>query len=251
MFDGQLVYDLTLLPAIFVALTAGFVSFLSPCVLPIVPPYLAYMAGTSIEVAREQKGPDWRIVTAATFFVLGLSTVFILLGISSSALGRLFIQYQGAFARASGAVIFVFGLHFLGILRIPFLYREARFETGDQSGKIFGAYILGLAFAFGWSPCLGPILGALMSMSAQQENAGRAAVLMMSYAVGLGLPFLLSAFFFGRSMTLMNRIKPYMGVIEKVMGGLLLVVGVALFFGWFTDFAFWLLDAFPVLGAIG
>ena len=250
MFDIQIV-ELAFLPALLVAMFGGLISFLSPCVLPIVPAYLAYMAGTSIEVARTQNGPDWKIVTAAGFFVLGLSTVFFILGMGAFAFGRQIAQYTDIMAMASGIVLFVFGLHFVGVFRIPLLNREARLDAGDQSGNIFGAYILGLAFAFGWSPCLGPILGALLSMVAQEGSASRGSLLILSYAFGLGIPFLLTAFFFGRAMNLMNVIKPHMGTIEKVMGAFLMIVGVALFFGWFTDFAFWLLEAFPFLAHLG
>ena len=250
MFDIQIV-ELAFLPALLVAMFGGLISFLSPCVLPIVPAYLAYMAGTSIEVARTQNGPDWKIVTAAGFFVLGLSTVFFILGMGAFAFGRQIAQYADIMAMASGVVLFVFGLHFLGVFRIPLLNREARIDAGDHSGNIFGAYILGLAFAFGWSPCLGPVLGALLSMIAQEGSAPRGALLILSYAFGLGVPFLLTAFFFGRAMKVMNAIKPHMGMIEKVMGGFLMLVGVALFFGWFTDFAFWLLEAFPFLAHLG
>lgn len=250
MFEIQIV-ELSFLPALLVAMFGGLISFLSPCVLPIVPAYLAYMAGTSIEVARNQEGTDWKIVTAASFFVLGLSTVFFILGMGAFAFGRQIAQYADIMAMASGIVLFVFGLHFLGVIRIPLLYREARIDTGDQSGSIFGAYILGLAFAFGWSPCLGPVLGALVSMMMQEDSVGRGSMLMFAYAFGLGLPFILTAFFFGRAMDLMNRIKPHMGLIEKCMGAFLMFVGVAIFFGWFTNFAFWLLEAFPFLARLG
>ncbi|MEO0402954.1 MAG: cytochrome c biogenesis protein CcdA [Pseudomonadota bacterium] len=245
------IIDASLLPAMSVALMAGIISFLSPCVLPIVPPYLAYMSGLTVgEMSDDTKGRNRATVTAL-FFVLGLSTVFLILGFAASAFGAFFLQNQVLFAQISGAVIMVFGLHFLGVFRIPFLDREARMEAGDQGGSSFGAYILGLAFAFGWTPCIGPQLGAILTLAASEASVTRGTFLLGIYAMGLGIPFLLAAMFMSRAMGLMNRIKRHMAVIEKVMGGLLLVVGAAMLFGWFTRFSFWLLEQFPALATLG
>lgn len=243
-------FDASLSLSLLIALFAGVISFLSPCVLPIVPPYLAYMAGTSTD-SMSGRGPDKRVVTSALFFVLGLSTVFLLLGFAASALGQMFLQYQQYLGYAAGAVIILFGLHFLGLITIPLLFREARFDAGDRGGTPFGAYVLGLAFAFGWTPCIGPVLGAILSMAAQESSLSRGMVLMMLYAIGLGIPFLLAAVFIRRFMGLMTRFKRHMGKIEKAMGGLLIIVGVLLLTGGFADISFWLLETFPVLGAIG
>lgn len=188
---------------------------------------------------------------AALFFVLGLSTVFVLLGFTASWLGSLFLQHQVLLARISGLVVIVFGLHFLGLFRIPFLDREARIDAGDSGGSAFGAYVLGLAFAFGWTPCIGPRLGAILSLAASEANATRGALLLAIYAAGLGIPFLLAAIFLTRAMGLMNRIKRHMALIEKVMGALLVAVGLALVTGAFTAFSFWLLETFPALAALG
>ena len=154
-----------LLPSMLVAGLAGGLSFLSPCVLPIVPPYLAYMSGLSMSEMRAGQG-RLRLLLPALFFVLGLSTVFLILGAAASALGVLFLQYQQVLAKASGVFVIILGLHFLGIFRIPLLDREARIEAGDHGGSAFGAYLLGLAFAFGWTPCIGPQLGAILSLAA-------------------------------------------------------------------------------------
>lgn len=249
---GLDVFDAALLPAILIALAAGGLSFLSPCVLPIVPPYLAYMSGISMaELTAEDQRPRRRAVVPALFFVMGLSTVFLFLGFTASALGMFFLRNQMLFAQIAGVVVMVFGLHFLGVFRIPLLMREARIDAGDRGGSGLGAYVLGLAFAFGWTPCIGPILGAILSMAATEGDVTRGTVLLGSYAAGLGVPFLLAAVFVQRSMTVMNRIKPYMGVIEKAMGGLLVAVGLAMVTGAFTAFAWWLLETFPLLGRIG
>lgn len=244
-------FDASLLVSLFVALLAGVLSFLSPCVLPIVPPYLAYMGGISMGDLTGGQKSNRSTVIAATFFVLGLSTVFIFLGFAASAFGQIFLQQQELFGKIAGAVIIIFGLHFLGVLRIPILYREARLDAGDRSGSAFGAYILGLAFAFGWTPCIGPVLGAILSMAAQDASLSRGVLLMTGYAVGLGVPFLLAALFINRAMGIMNRFKKHMDLIEKSMGALLVIVGIMMFTGAFTALSFWLLENIPVLGAIG
>ncbi len=237
-------------PSMAVALLAGGLSFLSPCVLPIVPPYLAYMSGLSMADLREGRG-RLRLMLPALFFVLGLSTVFLILGFAASALGVLFLQYQEALTKVSGLFVIVLGLHFLGIFRIPLLDREARLEAGDHGGSAVGAYLLGLAFAFGWTPCIGPQLGAILSLAAGEGNVTRGTILLAVYAFGLGLPFLLAALFIQRAMGLMTAIKPHMRLIERLMGALLLAVGVALVTGALSALSFFLLETFPALGALG
>lgn len=247
MFGIDLI-DAGLMPAMVIALVAGVLSFLSPCVLPIVPPYLAYMGGISMGDMTGNASARRRVLLPALFFVMGLSTVFLLLGFTASAFGAFFLQNQVLFSKISGVIVIVFGLHFLGILRIPLLDREARLQTGDHGGSAFGAYVLGLAFAFGWTPCIGPQLGAILSLAAQEGSVQRGTVLLGVYALGLGLPFLLAALFVERSMGLMARLKKHMKLIERSMGVLLLVVGLALVTGAFTDFSFWLLETFDHLG---
>ena len=241
--------DAGLLSAMMIALTAGVLSFLSPCVLPIVPPYLAYMSGISMNYMRGQGSR--RVMLPALFFVLGLSTVFLFLGFAASTLGSMLLQYQGVMTRVAGAVVILFGLHFIGILRIPILNRDVRMDAGDRGGSAFGAYVLGLAFAFGWTPCIGPQLGAILSLAATEANVARGTALLGIYAIGLGLPFLLAALFINRAIGVMNRLKPWMGVIEKAMGVLLIVVGVALITGMFSVFSFFLLENVPFLGRLG
>ncbi|MEC3861060.1 cytochrome c biogenesis protein CcdA [Mesobacterium sp. TK19101] len=250
MFGIEII-DASLVPAMAVALLAGVVSFLSPCVLPIVPPYLAFMSGVSLTEMEAGGSARRKAIIAALFFVMGLSTVFLVLGFTASAFGAFFLQNQILLARISGVVVMVFGLHFLGVFRIPFLDREARIDAGDSGGSAFGAYILGLAFAFGWTPCIGPQLGAILSLAASEGSVTRGTLLLAVYAAGLGLPFLLAAVFLSRAMGVMNRLKRHMGLIEKIMGLLLLVVGLALLTGAFSIFSFWLLETFPGLGALG
>lgn len=243
--------DAGLLTAIFVALLGGVLSFLSPCVLPIVPPYLAYMSGISL--AEIERGGQARrqAVIAAIFFVMGLSTVFLILGFAISAFGQFFLQNQVLFARIAGVVVIVFALHFLGIFRIPLLYREARLDADIKGGSALGAYILGLAFAFGWTPCIGPVLGAILSMAASEASLDRGLLLMAVYAAGLGIPFLLVALFINRALGMMKRLRRHMGLIEKAMGLLLLVIGLMLLTGTFSALSYWLLENLPALTVVG
>jgi len=245
------VFDAGLMAALLIAFGAGVLSFLSPCVLPIVPPYLAYMGGISMQELSAEGRASRRAILPALFFFMGLSTVFLLLGFTASTMGHLFLRNAELFGQIAGVVVIIFGVHFLGILRIPFLMREARLDAGDRGGSAFGAYILGLAFAFGWTPCIGPVLGAILTMAATDATVSRGTAMLGVYALGLGLPFLLAAIFVQRSMGLMNRLKPYMGVIEKVMGLLLIAVGVALVTGAFSAFSWWLLETFPAMQRLG
>lgn len=252
---GLDVIDAGMLPALFIALAAGLLSFLSPCVLPIVPPYLAYMSGISMKELQSDgaaAAPSRRaVMLAAGFFVLGLSTVFILLGFTASAFGRFFLQNQDWFVSLAGIVIMIFGAHFLGVIRLGFLMREARLDAGDRGGSAFGAYVLGLAFAFGWTPCIGPILGAILSLAATEADVARGTTLLAAYAVGLGVPFLLVAAFFPRMTGFMAWMRRHMERIERIMGLLLWTVGLLMLTGAFTAFSWWLLETFPGLATLG
>ncbi len=244
------IIDAGLLPAMIVALTAGVISFLSPCVLPIVPPYLAYMSGVSLQDLGDGSARN-RALLPALFFVLGLSTVFLLLGFTASAIGSVFLQYQNWFNTIAGILVMVFGAHFVGVYRIGFLDREARIDAGDRGGSAFGAYVLGLAFAFGWTPCIGPQLGAILSLAASEASLTRGTALLAVYALGLGVPFLLVAAFLPRLGGLMGWMKRHMEQIEKVMGLLLWTIGLLMLTGGFSSFSYWLLERFPALATLG
>ncbi len=251
MLDATLILDATLLPAMLIALVAGLLSFLSPCVLPIVPPYLAFMGGVSVGEMDETASARRRVLLAALFFVLGLSTVFLMLGFAFSAMGRVFLQFQDWFTMIAGVVVMIFGAHFVGIYRIGFLDRDVRIGTGRQGGSAFGAYVLGLAFAFGWTPCLGPILGTILGMAASEADLLRGTTLLAFYALGLGIPFLLVAAFFPRLKGFMNWMKRHLDRIERISGLLLWTVGLMMLTGQFTAFSWWLLDRFPALATLG
>ena len=243
--------DASLVPALIVALVAGLLSFLSPCVLPIVPPYLAYMGGVSVGDMEGDRAARRRVFLASIFFVMGLSTVFLLMGMASSALGRQILRHQDWFLPLAGTVVMIFGLHFLGIFRIGFLMREARIDAGDRGGSAMGAYVLGLAFAFGWTPCLGPVLGTILGLAAQEGDPGRGTAMLAAYAAGLGLPFLAVAAFFPRLKGLMAWLRRHLERIERLSGLLLWTVGLMMLTGQFSDLSFWLLETFPALQAIG
>lgn len=251
MLEATQILDTSLLPAMIIALVAGLLSFLSPCVLPIVPPYLAYMGGVSVTDMEDELAARRRVLLAAAFFVLGLSTVFLLLGFAFSAMGRMFLQFQDYFTTVAGIVVMIFGAHFIGVFRIGFLDREARVETGDRGGSALGAYVLGLAFAFGWTPCLGPILGTILGLAASEASLIRGTVLLGAYAIGLGIPFLLVAAFFPRLKGPMAWMKRHMDRIERISGLLLWTVGLMMLTGHFTTFSWWLLERFPTLATLG
>ncbi|SOB92449.1 cytochrome c biogenesis CcdA family protein [Rhodobacter maris] len=246
------IIDAAFLPAAFAAFVAGVISFLSPCVLPIVPPYLAYMGGVTVsEMGAGKAAARGRVLMAALFFVLGLSTVFLIIGLGASALGQAMGGARDTLGKVAGVVVMIFGAHFLGIYRIGFLDRELRVDTGDRGGSAFGAYLLGLAFAFGWTPCLGPVLGTIASLAMMEGGIGRGMALLAVYAAGLGLPFLIVAAFFpslGGAMAFMRR---NMGRIEKISGLLLWTVGLFMLTGALSDFSFWILDTFPALAEFG
>ncbi|MBT0956602.1 cytochrome c biogenesis protein CcdA [Alphaproteobacteria bacterium KMM 3653] len=250
MFGIEII-DAGLLPAMLVALIAGLISFASPCVLPIVPPYLAYMGGISMSEMAGEETPRRRVMVTALCFVLGLSTIFLLLGFTASIFGAFFLQNQSIFNGVAGVLVMIFGAHFLGVFRIPFLEREARMDAGDRGGSAFGAYILGLAFAFGWTPCIGPQLGAILSLAASEADVAKGTMLLAVYAAGLGIPFLLVAAFFPRLQGVMAWMKRHMAQIERVMGLLLWTIGLLMLTGGFSQFSYWLLEVFPALATLG
>lgn len=237
------------------AFAGGLLSFLSPCVLPLVPPYLAFIGGTTIDQISDEetadKAAERRVLISSVFFVLGLATVFVTLGATATALGQILLRNMILFGQISGGVIIIFGLHFLGVFKIPFLMREARFDAGQSAGGYVGAYVIGLAFAFGWTPCIGPILATILAQAAQEETIMTGVAQLSVYAAGLGLPFILAAFFVRPFMNWMKGFRKHMGLVEKAMGLLLIVVGIAMITGTFSAAAFWLIETFPILATIG
>ncbi len=231
---------------------AGFLSFLSPCVLPLVPPYLSYLAGTTLDrlSSGEDKSVNRRAVLAALLFVLGFSTIFVALGATASVLGQFIRQYLDILGTIAGVAIIVMGLHFLGAFRLAFIYREARVHVPKPAG-LLGAYVMGLAFAFGWTPCIGPILAAILAVAGSEENVTRGATLLGAYSAGLGVPFLVAAFAMKPFIAMLKRVRSGFVHVERVMGALLVLTGIAFLTGSMTTASFWLLETFPVLQTLG
>ncbi len=241
--------DVTLLAA----LIGGLISFLSPCVLPLVPPYLVYLAGTSLERLTDddaRTGSQSQTVVAALLFVAGFSTVFVALGASASVFGSLLRAWSYHLAIVAGVAIIAMGLHFLGVFRLSFLMRTRQMGVAKPVG-LWGAYLMGLAFAFGWTPCIGPILATILAVAASEATVAKGAGLLAVYSLGLGIPFVIAAFFVEPFARFLTRFRRHVMQVERAMGVLLIVTGVAFVTGSINTFSFWLLETFPVLGTIG
>ncbi len=237
---------------ILAAFLAGVVSFLSPCVLPLVPGYVSYVAGRSLDEIRHEQAINKRFaVLGLSFaFVLGFSTVFISLGASASAVGSLFSAYRFEASSTAGAVIILFGLHMMGVLRFNVLNRDMRFMPQIPGGRPFGAFLLGTAFAFGWTPCIGPILGAILTLGASTTGVSDGALLLTIYSMGLAVPFLLVAAFTDHFMDMLKLFRRIGPPLQIISGGILALVGVLMLTGYLFSFSAWMLATFPVFQEI-
>jgi cytochrome c-type biogenesis protein len=233
------------------AFAAGAISFLSPCVLPLVPGYVSFVAGSSLEEMRDGAAPRLQSATLALTFVLGFTLVFVALGASATALGGLLLSYKVQLGVIAGVIVILFGLHLLGLTPLRLMNQEARFHLDLAGGRALSAFLLGIVFAFGWTPCIGPVLGAILTLSASTADVAKGSLLLAVYSLGLGLPFLLAALFTG---TLLARIKA-LGragrTLQRVAGGLLVAMGLLMVTGQLEVIAYWLLETFPALANIG
>ncbi len=231
---------------------AGLLSFLSPCVLPLVPPYLTYIAGSTLDElsSGEDVSLNRRALFAALLFVAGFSTIFVLLGASASALGGLLREYLQVLGYIAATLIILMGLHFMGLFRIRLFMSEARVQVQKPAG-FAGAYVMGLAFAFGWTPCIGPVLATILTIAGKEASVSYGMSLLLAYSAGLGVPFLLAAFAMGPFIGVMKRFRRYIGIVEKATGALLVLTGVAFLTGSIGNISIWLLEAFPVLQTLG
>ncbi len=230
------------------AALAGLLAFFSPCVLPMVPFYLSYMAGISMSELRGDgaiaPGAQRRLVISALFFALGITTIFGLFGLGATALGQGFRMWMDELSYIAAAIIFVFGLHFLGLFRIPFLMREARMESKADPSTIVGAYLMGLAFGFGWTACVGPVLASILMIAATKETLMQGTGLVLTFGLAMTLPFVVAAMFARPFLAWMARNRKYMGYVEKVMGVMLILFAVLIATNNVNRIADWLIRNF-------
>ena len=238
---------------LFTAFLAGIVSFLSPCVLPLVPGYVSFIGGRTLVDYGDGRRAVLRLppIALSLCFVLGFSTVFMLLGACATALGQLLLAYRYELNIVGGIVVICFGLLLIGLPGPSLLSRDLRFHAAIPGGRPASAYLLGLAFGFGWTPCIGPILGAILTVSAATTTIGGGLVLLSAYSLGLGLPFLLAALFTDGLAARLRSIGRIGRGLQIVAGGTLVLMGVAMITGQLAAFSYWLLEAFPVLAQIG
>lgn len=236
------------------AFLAGLLSFVSPCILPLVPPYLCYLGGVSLKELEEGgDGGNVRrgVFLAALAFVLGFATVFVAFGATASFIGKALAEYLDLLATIAGIIIIVLGLHFIGLFRIGLLFREARFQIERKPPGWLGAYVVGLAFAFGWTPCVGPVLAAILFVAGSETSVVYGSSLLAAYAAGIGLPFLAAALAAPLFLRFMTRFRPWIPWVERTIGVLLVITGILFVTGAISEIAYWLLEIFPALGTVG
>ena len=232
---------------------AGVVSFLSPCVLPLVPVYVSYIAGDALNVMGETPTRTARLaaLSLSVCFVLGFSTVFLILGASATSLGQWLLAYRYQANLAGGAIVIVLGLFMIGLAKLPWLQREFRLHPELRGGRPVAAYVIGVAFAFGWTPCIGPVLGAILTTSAVSATVSQGVLLLSLYSLGLGLPFLAAAVFTDSLLLRLRRLRRLGRSLQLGAGAIVTAMGVAMLTGQLTSFSYWLLDTFPILARIG
>ena len=239
-------------PTFLAAFAAGVLSFISPCVLPLIPGYLSYISGLTLDEmqgtgdgAMSLGAARRRVLVASIFFILGFSFVFICFGAAASVVGQYMLERQRLLAKIAAVIVIVFGLHTMGVLRIGWLYSEKRVQVEKKPTSLFGAFFVGLAFAFGWTPCIGPILAGILAIAGTQETVGQGVRLLAVYSAGLGLPFLVTAFAINQFFTVFKRIRKHYHLIEIISGLLLVLIGLLIFTNRFTLIAKWLTPYLP------
>lgn len=237
------------------AALAGLVAFFTPCILPMVPFYLSYMAGVSMsELTGEGKiapGAQRRLVLSAALFALGVTTIFGLMGLGVTAAGQAFAQWKEVLTYVAAAVIFVFALHFLHVIKIPFLMREARVQSKLDPSTVLGAYVMGLAFGFGWTACVGPVLTTILMMAAMQDSLTQGTGLLITFGLGMTLPFVVAAVFAKPFLAFMAKHRRHMGKVEVVMGVMLLIFAILIATGNMNTISNWMIETFPVFSKMG
>ncbi len=237
------------------AALAGFLAFFTPCILPMVPFYLSYMAGLSMSELRGEgeiaPGAQRRLFLSAVAFALGVTSIFMLMGMGATALGQVFRDWFDVLRYAAAALIFVFGLHFLGVIRIGILYREARMESKMDPSSVIGAYVMGLAFGFGWSACVGPVLATILMIASGMGDIWRGGFLLALFGIGMTAPFVVAAIFARPFLNWVQRNRKYQPYVEKVLGVMLIAFAILIATGTINEIANWMIETFPVFSRIG
>jgi cytochrome c-type biogenesis protein len=231
------------------AALAGLLSFFTPCILPMVPFYLCYMAGISMAELRDDAGippnAQSRLIVSALFFAAGVTTIFVLLGLGATAVGQAFADWRQPLSYAAALLLMVFGLHFLGVIRIGLLYREARLESEAEPTTIIGAYLMGLAFGFGWTPCVGPALASILMIASGMGDMWRGGLLLLVYGVGMTAPFVVAALFSKPFLSWTARHRDKLQYVEKVMGAMLILFAILIATDTVNVIAQWMIETFP------
>ena len=237
------------------AALAGLLSFFTPCILPMVPFYLCYMAGISMSELREDgavaHGAQTRLVLSSVAFALGVTSIFVMLGMGATVVGQAFAQWKQPLSYIAAAVLFVFGLHFLGVIRIGLLYREARIESTAEPTTVVGAYVMGLAFGFGWTPCVGPALASILMIASGMGDIWRGGLLLLVYGLAMTAPFIIAALFARPFLAWAARNRKYLGYVEKVMGAMLILFAILIATDTVSVIGNWMLETFPSFGSLG
>ena len=232
-----------------IAFLAGLISFLSPCVLPLIPGYICYISGTSFDKIKEKKRN--LIFVKTVFFTLGFSLVFITLGSTATFIGQFFLNYSNIFRIVAGIVLVLFSLQLIGIINFHFMNKDIRIFTAKYNDNFFFPLVVGAAFGFGWTPCIGPILGSIITLAALEENVGRGILLLSFYSLGLGIPFIISGILIDKFLLFSKNFKKHLSNITKIAGVILLLTGIAILTGQLQVLGFFILEYFPILANIG
>ena len=239
----------------FGAALAGLLSFFTPCVLPMVPFYLCYMAGLSMNELQSKDaiaaGVQRQLIVSSFFFAFGVTTIFVLLGMGATAIGQAFGAWRDTLRYVAAGVLLLFGLHFLGVLRIPLLYREAKIESTAAPTTVLGAYLMGLAFGFGWTPCVGPALAAILMIAGGMGDIWQGGLLLLVYGLSMTAPFVVAALFARPFLGWLQRNRRYLGLVERVMGTMLIVFAVLIATNTVNYIAQWMIEVMPVFTRIG
>jgi len=234
---------------LFLSFVAGIVSFLSPCVLPLIPGYLSFICGTDLE--KLQKKSKYFILEKSLLFVLGFSIIFILLGASSTFFGSFLLNKSNIFSNVISIIIIIFGLYLLGIVKFNFLNNEFKFYISKYSNSFFFPLIVGMGFAFGWTPCIGPILGSILALASLENTLIQGIFLLITYSIGLGIPFVLAGYYMGNFLIFSKKARKFISKIQKISGLILIVTGILILTSKLQSIGFYLLEALPFLGKLG